>query len=257
MSADDPQDNRPPPLYVLGIPQSEEERGKCRSCGFLWAAAFDNSGARTFREIQVEVRYGCDLFLYQVSIFPTHQRPVCILGVANLQNEIAQEDLRDAAGKLVHGQGPDFSRAAGIIFKKPRHCSEWVAHSEGKAIQQYYAEAFMERLESLRQQFQKDGEERQRAWEAELSRTETRIQDQTNRILSGSLAVSAENQALAGDVKRMLEASDKANRRFNKGFLSMTILIILLTLLQVYFASRQRPTIITQPPTVERPSKTG
>lgn len=241
MSADAPQDT-PPPLYVLGIPQSQEERGKCRSCGFLWAAAFNNSGERKFREIQDVVRYGVSPFLYQVNMFPSHQRPVCILGVANLQNEIAQQDLRDAAGKLVHGQGPDdFSRAAEIIFKEPRNCQHWVAYNEGKAIQQYYAEALMERLESLRQQFQKDGEERQRVWERTLSQTQIRIQEQTNRTLGGMLVVSAENQALAGEVKAMVEASDRANRRFNKWFLSMTILILLLTLLQVYFASRQRP----------------
>lgn len=291
MSADDPQDNRPPPLYVLGIPQSEEERGKCRSCGFLWAAAFDNSGERKFRDIRVQVRYGSDPFRYEVSMFPTHERPVCILGVANLQDEIAQKDLRDAAGKLVHEQGQDFPTAAGIIFKKPRHCQEWVAYSEGKTIQQYYAEAFMERLERLRQQFQIDGEKRQQVWEAKLSESQSRLQEQTNRIVEailatardhkeitaesktiaeGSLAAVAESKEIAktsltavtaigvlGDqFKVMAEKSDNFMRNVNLWLLVLTIVILFLTAAGVYRAFVSRPpTVIIQQPGEQQPGE--
>jgi hypothetical protein len=266
--------------YLFGHPLAPEWKGKCSWCGFMWIG-LSKFGAPLYEEVDEFRRVGVSSFLKtddgKDRAIP---RIECLMSFRDLSGDIAEEATR---------QQGNWQRAATKVLSEDPKCPYWQMYRSAKPISQYYMESFMERLEELRQRFQRDGEERQRVWEAKLSESQARLQDQTNRIVEailattkdhkqiteeskdiatnslaivaeskkiaeGSLTTVAEINTLAKEIGAASKLSNKFNRKVNLWLIGLTILILLLTAIQVYFAVASKPpTVIMQQPSQQQP----
>src|SRR5262249_14783841 len=125
----------------------------------------------------------------------------CIVGYQNLQGKVSEEAAN---------QKGDFERAARRVIWEDRKCPKWQQYNVGKSIQQYYLEDFMQRLEELRQKFQHEGEERQRAFAASQAETIAKLQEQTNQIVNAILATTKVHKEITEKSKTVAEKSSIA-----------------------------------------------
>jgi hypothetical protein len=215
MSTDSPETDYSPQAFVYGKPLQIDQQGKCYTCGFFrLAVPTRNESELAYQEIRWETRY-LGGFYPRIKIdsgASVQPNPGCLIGISYLQDEI---------GKVAHEVNSDFERAALKVIKEDRKCPKWQGYNPGKPIEQYYMEDFMQRLEELRQKFQKDGEERQRIFAEEQSRQTAELSQQTTRIIEAllvtnqnsakvaenSLAVAIENKLIVEQMKAVSETS--------------------------------------------------
>src|SRR5436853_68448 len=118
-------DNPTTGSYIQGRPILSADQGKCFICGFLRLAVPVRAGI-DYREMDWFLRFGMEPCLVRIQSDKEHTvQPTteCLLGVADLPDEIGQEAARQ------HG---DFERAAHIVFKKDRKCPKWRPYNRGK-----------------------------------------------------------------------------------------------------------------------------
>jgi hypothetical protein len=146
-----------------------EGLGKCYSCGFLrfWLPLGHTD---EYRDVPVSKRLSGDISLYeQIPVEGRHIRPwmVCVLGQANLIAE-SQEPSPERP----------YQQKGGDVLFKERKCPKWSAYQMGKPLQQYFMELFMQDLEKLRQQFQRDRERDRQDFDKGLATRDQELQTQ-------------------------------------------------------------------------------
>lgn len=190
---------------------ADEEKGRCRSCGFLAKhSLFARSPRPRFHEIEAGERRSANhvsIFTYPATVgtrmLNVEAEVVCFVHEYDLMEElpnVSRGELKDAT---------ELQRAevAVEVIAKDRHCQAWYPYTPGFGPSEHYEELKMQRLEQDR-----------RTFEMQLAAMGERAQER-------SAAIAEENKNLIAGLKEIAEKNDRFSRR-------VTALVILLAVIQ-------------------------
>lgn len=189
---------------------TEEEKGRCRSCGFLSKhSTYRRSPVPRFYEIEkherettehdVLFRYPADLASRVLEI-PTEL--VCFVHAADLGAPLRHMNA------LTAENWPERLRIGQEIINRDRQCPAWYPYDPGCSPREHPEELQRQRLEDDRRTF------------------EMKLFDLGQKAQENSLKVAEDSKAIVNDLKEIARANDKFSRR-------VTFLVVLLAVVQV------------------------
>jgi hypothetical protein len=198
------------------VEYAEEEKGRCRSCGFLSKhSTYRKSPAPRFYEIEQYERQTEShelLFRYPVDVaarvLEVYVEVVCFVQAADLN-----EPLREI-GPVQEGNWPERVRIAKEIINFDRHCPAWYPYDPGFSPREHYEVYQMQRLESDRRAF------------------ETRLFEMGQKAQENSLKVAEDSRRIVHDLKEIARSNDDFVRSNERSTKRVTILVIVLAVIQ-------------------------
>lgn len=208
---------------------AEEEKGRCRSCGFLSKHPIEQyAGLPTPRFYEAEPH---ERTAKEYSRLFSHRPDMAARGV--VQTEIAcfvhkadlMENIRDFPFNTLEGQQARLPMALEVIGVD-RHCPAWYPYNPGFSPREHYEQLEMQRLEDDR-----------RAFEMKLFELGQKAQE-------NSLRVAEDSKRIVHDLKEIARSNDDFVRSSERSTRRVTILVIVLAVAQTIGALLALPSVL-------------
>lgn len=225
---------------------SQEQKGKCSTCGFLARKAVNLTDRSPYSEAFEANRENGGGVYIQITNKSVPAPFVCFIRAQDIDAEIKKAFTalcppHAATSSYFDSNisGDVYARASLQIFRVNRSCEQWYPYTPGFSPKEHLEEFKMLRLEELRKQYEQNVEENRRAFEGRMEQQrndfETSLSTQLEhdrREFDASLSVQIEKDRRNWIEKRD-EARDIAQQRNDKLMRGLTVAAVILALLQV------------------------